>query len=202
MNILGFIFDLDGTLVNSKLDFDAMRQEMGLRQDESILESIEQMDKAEAHRCRTILQQHELRGASNATAMHGVHEFLHYLDKLNIRRAIVTRNARIMATQMLQKCKLNFDTLIAREDGPTKPNPWAINHICESWNVQPHRVVMVGDFRFDIEAGRRAGTKTVFFSNGKNFDDPDLTSNADWSLNSFDQPENLFAALGLLRRTE
>ena len=199
MNILGFIFDLDGTLVNSKLDFDAMRQEMGLGPDESILESIEQMDKVEAHRCRSILQQHELRGANNATPMPGVHEFLDYLDNMNIQRAIVTRNARNMAMQMLHKCQLKFDTLIAREDGPTKPNPWAINHICESWGVQPHRVVMVGDFRFDIEAGRRAGTKTVFFTQGSNVEDPDLTSNADWSLKSFDQPENLLAALGLLR---
>lgn len=188
-------------MVNSKLDFNAMRKEMGLAQNESILESIAQMDEIEAHRCRTILERHELCGANNATIMPGVHKFLHYLDNLNIQRAIVTRNTRGMAMHMLHKCQLNFDTLIAREDGPTKPNPWAINHICESWGVRPHRVVMIGDFRFDIEAGRRAGTKTVFFSKGKNVVDPDLTSNADWSLKTFNQPEKLLAALGLLRLT-
>ena len=39
-----FIFDMDGTLVDSALDFDAMRQELGFPKDAPILEHIETLD--------------------------------------------------------------------------------------------------------------------------------------------------------------
>ncbi len=202
MNISGFIFDLDGTLVDSKLDFDKMRQEMDLAPQTSILEAIENMDPHDANRCRNILHKHEYEGADKASVMPGVHQFLDQLDGLNIRRAIVTRNARKTAIQMLNQCRLKFDIVIAREDGPAKPDPWSINHICRLWNVASKHVVMVGDFHFDIEAGRSAGAKTVFFTKGKHIVDPMLTSNADLALRSFEHGRNLLKDLEVALPTE
>ena len=197
MKITGFIFDLDGTLVDSKLDFDKMRQEMDLGPQVSILEAIENMAPHDADRCRNILHKHEYEGANNASVMPGVHQFLDQLDRLKIRRAIVTRNSRKTAIQMLNQCALGFEIIVAREDGPAKPDPWPIKHICRLWNVESKHVVMVGDFRFDIEAGRSAGAKTVFFSKGKHIDDPALTANADLALRSFEQAHHLLEALQL-----
>jgi pyrophosphatase PpaX len=39
--------------------------------------------------------------------------------------------------------------------------------ICEKLGVRPPDALMVGDFKFDIAAGRNAGTRTALLTNGK-----------------------------------
>ena len=163
----GIIFDLDGTLVQSHLDFDKMRQEMNLSQATPILEALETMDDLQAARCREILQRHERQAAKQATAMPGAADFLDRLDSLKIFRGVVTRNSRQSAWELLSLFSHRFDPVISRDDGPIKPDPWAILQICEAWNLLPQQVAIIGDFRFDIEAGRNAGAKTVFFTQGR-----------------------------------
>lgn len=196
-SISGFIFDLDGTLVDSGLDFAAMRRDMGLAENSSILEEITRMEGSEAERCRRILEYHELEGAKRAILIPGVLDFRQYLDDLEMKFAIVTRNSRSMAEIMLDRCGLEFDRLIAREDGPVKPNPWAILKICKSWKLHPNQVVMVGDYRFDIDAGNAAGVKTVFFTRGRVHRTLPGINDADHFLESFQYPEELLHRLGL-----
>ena len=54
--IRGVIFDLDGTLVDSGLDFDLMRREMGIAPGHALLEAIDALGEPEARRCREILR--------------------------------------------------------------------------------------------------------------------------------------------------
>ena len=194
---LGFIFDLDGTLVDSHLDFDAMRREMGLPAGKPILEALERMDEIEAARCSEILKRHELNGAAKSTIMPGVRDFLKILDSRNMLRAVVTRNSRSTAEAMFARCSLRFDVVITREDGPAKPDPWAIQHICHLWGVDPNRVVVIGDFHFDIEAGQRAGASTVFFTRGRDIKQLNGAGSADYFLEAFSYPQKLFRSLGL-----
>ncbi|MGH8558920.1 MAG: HAD family hydrolase [Methylococcales bacterium] len=198
-NISGFIFDLDGTLVDSGLDFDAMRREMGLPEKSSILEEIERMNAARAKRCMRILDRHELDGARRAMPIPGAMDFIRHLDSLGLKRALVTRNSRSMAELSLRHCALRFDLLIAREDGPAKPDPWAITKICEVWNLDPAHLVMLGDFRFDIEAGNAAGVHTVYFTRGRRRERLPGIEHAGYVLEAFDRPGDLLAALGLAR---
>src|SRR5947209_11992044 len=74
--ILGVIFGLDGTLVDSGLDFDLMRQEMQLPAGMMILEAMSKLSETRASECREILARHEWEGAQRATLMPGVVEFL------------------------------------------------------------------------------------------------------------------------------
>ena len=73
---LGLVFDMDGTLVDSGLDFQLIRREMGIADRQPILEAIQQMSPGEADRCREILARHERAGAERATLMPGVTDFL------------------------------------------------------------------------------------------------------------------------------
>lgn len=155
------------------------------------------MDAMEAERCRRILEQFELEGAKNSSIIPGVREFLTYLDSHEIRCAVVTRNRRAMAEMALRRCKLEFGLLISREDGPAKPDPWAIEHVCQCWGFLPEQVVMLGDFRFDVEAGRSAGAKTVFFTRGRNLKNLPGLENADFALDSFEQTKQLLDWLGI-----
>lgn len=167
INLRGIIFDLDGTLVESHLDFDAIRRELNLPMGTPILEALDRMPDERADGCRAVLHRYESEAAEEAMLQEGAAEFLQSLDKYGIRRAVVTRNRGDAARRTLQRLGLIFEIVIAREDGPVKPDPWAIRHICESWNVQPQDTLVIGDFHFDIEAGRQAGANTMLITHGR-----------------------------------
>lgn len=162
-NIRDLIFDMDGTLVDSQLDFDLMRLEMELPTG-PILESIATLPPEHAERCHVILRKHEFAGAQRATLLPGVRQLLHKAEEREIPIGIVTRNSREISAVVLHRLEIRHDILITRDDGPIKPDPWAVRHICETWNVPARQVVMIGDYQFDVLSGRGAGAKTVLLT--------------------------------------
>ncbi len=162
-NVRGLIFDLDGTLVDSRLDFDLMRREMELPPG-PILESIAALPPPHAERCYRILRKHEVAGAERATLLPGVTELLELARRREIPIGIVTRNSQECSLAVLLRLQLKYDILLTRDDGPIKPDPWAVRHICEIWNIPPCRVVMIGDYQFDVLSGRGAGARTVLLT--------------------------------------
>lgn len=195
--VCGFIFDLDGTLVDSHLDFDAIREEMGLTEGVPVLEALRGMAAERSRECWRILDRHESDGADRATAMPGVPEFLDHLRGLDLRSAVFTRNSRAMTVHMLARCGLEIELALTRDDGPVKPDPWAILEICRHWRTQPAEVVVIGDFRFDIEAGQNAGARTVLFTGGKDPRRRAGFSRADYVLDSFTDADRLLRLLQL-----
>lgn len=41
--------------------------------------------------------------------------------------------------------QMTFSPALSREFRPCKPDPAPLLHICSTWEVQPHEVMMVGD---------------------------------------------------------
>ena len=75
MALHGIIFDLDGTLIDSQLDFDQMRSDMDLPPGQPILEALAAVPPGEIlNKKLRILREHEFRGADLATLMPGVRE--------------------------------------------------------------------------------------------------------------------------------
>jgi len=168
MSIVGVIFDLDGTLVDSGLDFKQIRADMGLASGDPILESLETMSPEGRHKAEQVLLEHEQQGVERASPYPGVLDLLGQLVKHGLRLAILTRNrgdcARATLSATLPAC---WDDVISRDDGPIKPSPWGIHQICGRWQVEPSQVVMIGDYVFDIEAGQQAGARTALFARGR-----------------------------------
>lgn len=168
VTLSGVIFDLDGTLVDSGLDFAQMRRDMGLGGDEPILESLETMLPERRSECEQILARHEREGVARATVYEGVPELLGQLSRAGKRLAILTRNRGDCARATIEATLPGFwDPIFSRDDGPIKPDPWAIREICRRWDTEPHQVAMIGDFIFDIEAGKRACARTALFARGR-----------------------------------
>ncbi|MNC76537.1 Phosphoglycolate phosphatase [compost metagenome] len=51
--------------------------------------------------------------------------------------------------------------MLGRDEAPPKPHPGGLLKLAEAWDVAPSEMVMVGDYRFDLDCGRAAGTRTV-----------------------------------------
>jgi HAD superfamily hydrolase (TIGR01509 family) len=162
----GILFDMDGTLTRTLLDFPAIKREMGIG-DRPILEALAQMNPDERAAAEIILHRHEDYAAANATLNDGCEELLHWLAARHIRTAIVTRNRLSCAQTVLARYGLSFDVLITRENGRFKPDPSGILEACRRLELEPHQVWMVGDGQYDIEAGLAAGTPTVWLSHAK-----------------------------------
>jgi HAD superfamily hydrolase (TIGR01509 family) len=162
--IRGIVFDMDGTLVDSQLDFDAMRREMELPEGLPILEAVTKLPPAHAERCRAILERHEREGVRRATLLPGVGELLAVLRSRGVRLAIATRNSREITAATQARLGIAVDFALTRDDGPVKPDPWPVQQACQLWQLQPAEVVVIGDYRFDVECGHAAGCRTVLLT--------------------------------------
>lgn len=187
----GVIFDLDGTLVDSPLDFDRIRADMQLPPGVGILEALAGYSPGpELTRLLAILHDHELRSAEQAALIEGVPQVLEWLDHHSIPTAVLTRNSRPCAELTLNRLGLRFSQVVTREDAPPKPDPAGLLQICACWNLTPRDVVFLGDYLFDLEAGRRAGMSTILFAPG---DLPPFASLADAVIRAFADAIPLFA---------
>ncbi|HVR62348.1 MAG TPA: HAD family hydrolase [Polyangia bacterium] len=155
------IFDLDGTLTEPLLDFDAMRAEIGLAPGLPILEQLDGGDPALRARAEEVLRRHERAAIARATLAEGCLELLAHLAARAIPSAILTRNVREVVQTFQDKFDLRFAAVYTREDGPPKPSPAGALALCAAMGAAPADTLAVGDYKFDILAGRRAGCATA-----------------------------------------
>jgi HAD superfamily hydrolase (TIGR01509 family) len=157
------IFDLDGTLTEPLLDFDAMRAEIGLPRDLPILEQLAAGDDALRARGEGVLRRHEHDAIERATLADGCVELLALLRARDLPAAILTRNTREVVDRFVRKFDFGhcFTARYTREDGPPKPSPEGVFRLCRALGVAPAQALVVGDYKFDVLAGRSAGCRTA-----------------------------------------
>lgn len=181
------LFDLDGTLVDTNIDFPLMKREMialaveqGLEpaafEREDILAIIEitirhlitsgKHDKSLElhHRAMVILEEIELRHARNTQEIPFARELISELKDWKIGVGIVTRNCRNASNLSLEIAQITPDVLLCREDTLRhKPNPEPLNKALKALDAKPHASIMVGDHIMDILSGKAANMKTIGF---------------------------------------
>ena len=185
MAIRGIIFDMDGTVVDSKLDFDAIRRDLGFAPGEMILETLQAIPRGPRRdSLQSILREHEKRGAAAAELMPGVSQFVHELSRRRIRCGILTRNSRYSTDITLKKFRLPFDPVLTRDDAPPKPDPAGLLHISQLWNIPVGELLFFGDYTFDLDCGRNAGIQTVLYAPCTR---PAFAERADYVIQHFDQ---------------
>jgi HAD superfamily hydrolase (TIGR01509 family) len=171
MKVNAVIFDLDGTLTEPILDFDKIRSEMGLTsQSTDILSAIDTMDAIQKEQANLILTRHETHAARNSRLNHGVSELLKELRQRNIPIGLLTRNTRENTLYVAQQHQLCFDGIIARHDGPAKPDAYGVLELCRQFNSLPAETVVVGDFLHDLLSARNAGAIAVLIKTHPNAD--------------------------------
>ena len=182
-----WLFDMDGTLTIAMHDFDAMRAELGLPVGVPILEALAQLPESIAKKKHQQLDDMELDMASAARPQPGAASLLQSLADKGAKLGIVTRNGKTIAERTLQACGLadffSPDTVISRDCCVAKPDPAGVNLMLDRWSANANDTVMVGDYRFDLEAGRGAGVTTIHLDVDGLFPWPELTDYSVSTLN-------------------
>jgi HAD superfamily hydrolase (TIGR01509 family) len=170
------IFDLDGTLTRPYLDFDRIRAEIGIKSG-PILEAIAAMPSSAQPAAHEILLRHEWDAARNVELHEGAVEAVARCRDAGHRTALLTRNTRPIVDYIIDEHGFVFDALRTREDGAIKPSPEPVYSICEELDADPRQSWVVGDYLFDLQSGRSAGTRTVLMIGDDEV--PDFASLAD-----------------------
>jgi len=165
------IFDLDGTITEPVLNFDKIREEIGLAPDaEPLLEEMEKMSPALRKKAEEILYKHEQAAVKHSTLNKGAAETFEKLLQMKIPVGILTRNTRSNASAVAKKHNLKFDAVVDREDGPAKPHPFGVQKLCTHFNVEPCETLVIGDYLFDLQAAKAAGALAVLMKNSEKSD--------------------------------
>ena len=160
-----WVFDMDGTLTVAVHDFAAIRVALEIPPEDDILTHLAARPAEVAAAKHAWWLEHERELALGSVAADGAVELVRELSARGYRLGILTRNARELAHVTLQAIGLAdcfaVEDVLGREDAPPKPQPGGLLKLAAAWQVSPDEMVMVGDYRFDLDCGRAAGTRTV-----------------------------------------
>jgi len=171
-NYDGIIFDMDGTIVESMVNFKTIRAELGIAPEVGIIEHIGKLPPPLAKQANTMLQNRELQGAENASLIPGALEILDAVRRAGLKTALLTRNTQHAVDIIMQrfpKLQSQFDLVCARENGTIKPQPDSILNACKALGITPQRTLCVGDYIYDLQAANSAETTSVL-----------ITTHRDW----------------------
>jgi len=174
-----WVFDLDGTLTVAVHDFAAIRRELEIPDGSDILGHLSSLPVQDSQALHNRLQQIEEHLAVATQAASGAQLLLEHLQKRGATMGILTRNTRENAIRTLGLIGLDrFFTpehVLGRDDATPKPEPDGIQHLARLWGTEAAATVMVGDYHYDLQAGRSAGALTVHVDATGSFRWPELT---------------------------
>ena len=184
------IFDLDGTLVHSTIDFSRMKLEI-MRQFKEVgvpenLLSIDNTVSSNMESARIYLLQQgqekvlldieeeieralsniEMEALPDVKEVNEAKSTLTWIRERGLVIGVLTRGSRRYASKVLKKTSLDslIQCMICRDDFPwweAKPNGLALRRMVEKLGVDPSETLIVGDHYMDLECARSTGTEFV-----------------------------------------
>ncbi|MEK6649456.1 MAG: HAD-IA family hydrolase [Bacteroidota bacterium] len=179
-DIRHIIFDVDGTLIDSKRDIaDAqlwVLQQLGVdgftREDiyphigRPLTETFKEFLPPELHvriseAKRMYIAHYRPRALDSTTLFPGVEETLAALHARKIGMAVATTKSSVTANRVIEHFGIRhyFAQIQGTDDTPPKPNPYVINRILKQQSWPQEETVMVGDSEVDILCAKNAGVQ-------------------------------------------
>lgn len=181
LNNHAWIFDLDGTLVDSAKQIghsiNFARREFGHRElSESTMEELvglpvhhflQDIQLSETEEQELILRFREILGAEILRENHvfpGVKDFLIKVRHQGLKTGIATSKPTYLAELVIKNSSLHnlFDVIQGTEGFPAKPNPTCIKKAM--LRLETNKAIMVGDRIEDIQAANAAGINSIGIS--------------------------------------
>jgi len=211
-----FIFDLDGTLVDTAPDFknslnymlreineetielDEIRNLVGYGARElirrtAINKGIEHDDKKINDMLKIFLLHYTHNIDDDSVLFENVKSVLLFLKEKNIKLAVCTNKMEKLSNLLLEKLGVLhlFDFLVGGDSFPKgKPDPFPLLRICEKLNISKSESIMVGDSITDLKSGHSAGMPVVLVEYGYT-ENTKIYGEADLVINNFSQLKEL-----------
>jgi phosphoglycolate phosphatase len=205
MAIKLIIFDLDGTLVDTRIDItnalNYVLKPYGLK-DLTVDDTVKMVGEGITRLIEKALGDEKIQARDNV-----IKRFLDYysehlidyssiypyvretLDKLNgYKKAVISNKREYLSTELLGKLDLlKYFNLVIGSDTTSERKPSAIPviHAVTKFGVGPQESIMVGDSNYDIEAGKKAGVKTVAVTYG--YRERQYLMDADYMIDSIEE---------------
>jgi phosphoglycolate phosphatase len=186
-SVRALIFDLDGTLIDSKHDLvlsvnamlrelhrpelpeDTISSHIGRGAPQLVADSLGRgATEAEIQRgLKFFLEYYEGHKMDNTLAYPGVQEALAQLSRFPM--AVLTNKPFRISIRILDALDLSkyFRAIYGGNSFATKkPDPLGANAILRELNMAPHETILVGDSEVDVQTARNAGTLAVSVNYG------------------------------------
>lgn len=175
------IFDLDGTLIDSKEDLGMATNRVlgsrgyaawpveqygifmghGLRAlTEQALPEASRTDE-EIDRCHALILEDYGRNCMVKTRLYaGIDKVLDYLSQTGVRMAVLTNKPHAIACKIVEGLlgAWHFDFVQGGQEGlPLKPEPDGVHRFCQQVQVEPRETLFVGDSDVDVMTASNAG---------------------------------------------
>jgi pyrophosphatase PpaX len=192
MKYKAFLFDMDGTLVDTfgliyesfnsalienekgpltKTDFD--KKLFGKPVDSTLNRLIRATTEEETAQILKAFEKHWMVNLHKVKVFKNVHLTLRRLKEGGMLLGVVSTSPRNVISETLKQTGIHdfFDVFIGEEDAENKkPHREPVINALLALGVEPKEAVFVGDTIYDVKAGKSAGCFTVFLLNKYNGD--------------------------------
>ncbi len=180
-NYQAFIFDLDGTLVNSLEDIaDAMNRTLlrfyypihsyeaykyfvgkGLKNLVYQCVPVEHQNEEDVLTCLDVMMEEYGKTYAEKTKLYpGIDKLLNYLTEKKIKMSVLSNKSDILTKKIAGKLlsRWQFELILGATDiFPRKPDPGSALFIAQKINISPEKIIYVGDTNIDMKTAVAAG---------------------------------------------
>lgn len=183
-------FDMDGTLLNTKVDYDKMSNvifdemvKIGVPEDaidrsegfkfnldSGVNYLVAQGRTEEVYgiglKVAKIARDIEMERVDEAEPFPKAEPLLRWIHEKGLKTGLLTRGCREYAEEALRVCGISdlLDGVVARDDYPeneAKPSPKAMEHMADALGVRPEEILYFGDHTYDYQCARDSGAGFV-----------------------------------------
>ncbi|RLI21226.1 hypothetical protein DRO54_04305 [Candidatus Bathyarchaeota archaeon] len=194
MPIKAVIFDLDGTLIEFRIDYRIVRAEVKqflvnlgfppslFSIDESVFDMLKKVevfmrnngknkDEIEdvKEKVLSIVEKFELEAVRQTSLIPGAQEALEELKRMGLKLGLFTLNSSNATMHVLKRFRLEglFEAVVTRESvSRVKPDTSHLQTVLMLLNVEPHEAVIVGDSILDMKSASNLGAYAVGVTTG------------------------------------
>jgi len=154
------IFDMDGTVFESYLNWEVIKKELNLA-NKNILKEIF-LNNPPDYQKLELLEKYEEENTYKTKPIAGISEFITYLNSKNIKTGLTTNNNKKNTDFLLEKFNITFDTVITREMKLWKPDPDPFIYLMKLYRCDPSETFSIGDSHYDIMASIKSDIADIF----------------------------------------
>lgn len=187
--VRGIVFDLDGTLIESSVDFRGMKRRMIeilakysvprelLSPDKTTVENLRRAEEVwnqlgvewdERRRAlsevEAAMNMAELEALPTVEAVDGARDALRRLRKRGLKLAVLTRGHQAYAVEALRRTGMLdlLDIILTRDTTEKpKPNPEALKDVAERLNLGLDEILFIGDHPIDSSCAEAASVRFI-----------------------------------------